>query len=289
MHKRHTQPVRLNDKEIEKLISTYKKAYKQIVEDIVTIKDFRIRTRKQTLSNIREILVDLKVDIDSFVENEIETFYKGGALDAIRELKYQGADITTPSSFNRIHQDAIKSLVSETQEAFALSMQGVMKDTKFVLGKAVRDQMTARLLEGNITGRVRREIQKNIINDFKDIGFTALVDKGGRKWSLEAYTNMLISTKGTEARNRGTSNRLAELGYDLVLVTTHNTNHKECAVWEGKILSLTGQSKDYPTVADATATGLFHPNCKHAINAFVPELNPSYKEPVKVSVENLDD
>ncbi len=289
MHKRHTSPVRLNDKETAKLISTYKKAYKQVFKEIVTIKDFRVRTRRQTLANIREILVDLKVDVDGFVEDEIERFYKGGALDAVRELKYQGADIEAPSSFNRIHQDAIKTLVSETQEAFGLSMHGVMKDSKFILGKAVRDSITARLLEGTITGKVRREIRKNIVNDLKENGFTALVDKGGRKWSLEAYTNMLISTKGTEARNRGTGNRLAELGFDLVLVTTHNTSHKECAVWEGRILSLTGETKGYPTVAEATDEGLFHPNCKHAINAFVPELNKDYKEPVRVSVENLDD
>lgn len=289
MNKIHTKPVRLNEKEIEKLISTYKKAYKSVVGEILTVKDFRIRTRKQTLSNIREILVDLKVDIDSFVEKEIEILYRGGALDAVRELKYQGADVGSKTSFNRIHQDAIKSLVSETQDAFAVSMQGVAKDAKYVLGKAVRDQITARLLEGKITGKVRREIQKNIINDLKESGLTALIDKGGRRWSLEAYTNMLISTKGTEARNRGTANRLAELGYDLVLVTTHNTSHRECAVWEGKILSLTGETSGYPTVAEATDLGLFHPNCKHAINAFVPELNENYKEPVRVKVENLDD
>ena len=289
MRKIHTQPVRLNDKETAKLISTYKKAYKQVVKEIVTVKDFRIRTRRQTLSNIREILVDLKVDIDSFIENEIETLYKGGALDAIRELKYQGADVAQKSTFNRIHQGAINSLVTETQEAFGLSMQGVMKDARFILGKSVRDAITARLLEGKITGKVRREIRNNIVADLKETGLTALVDKGGRKWSLEAYTNMLISTKGTEARNRGTANRLAELGYDTVLVSTHHCDCDECRVWEGRVLSLTGETKGYPTVADATSAGLFHPNCKHAINAFVPELNENYREPTKIKVENLDD
>ena len=195
MRKINTLPVDLNDKETAKLISTYKKAYKQVVKDIVTIKDFKIRTRRQTLSNIREILVDLKVDVDLFVEKEIEKLYKGGALDAVRELKYQGADIEKISGFNRIHQGAIKSLVSETQDAFALSMQGVANDAKFILGKAVRDQITVRLLEGHITGKVRREVRNNIIADLKESGLTALVDKGGRKWPLERYVNMLISTK----------------------------------------------------------------------------------------------
>lgn len=286
----HSQPVKLNEDEIERLISAYKKAYSEVVREIVTIKDLKIRTRKQKLANITEILKDLKVDVDAFIEKEIEKQYTAGALQAIRELKSQGVEGIEMSAFNRIHREAIKNLVSETQSAFLVGMQGVAKDANVVLGRAVRDQITMRLLEGSISSRVMREVKNNIVNDLKDRGLSALIDKGGKRWSLDNYSQMIIRTKLAESRNRGVANKTAEMGYDLVIVSTHGSKHFECARWEGQILSMTGFNKNYPTLDDATSSGLFHPNCLHAINPFVQELNEDYEPPelkAKVTIESL--
>jgi hypothetical protein len=83
---------------------------------------------------------------------------------------------------------------------------------------------------------------------------------------------MLFRTKAVEARNRGLANRMVEFNYDLVQVSNHNSTHEECRVWESRILSVSGATKGYPTVAKAEAAGLFHPNCKHAINVLIPSL-----------------
>ena len=37
--------------------------------------------------------------------------------------------------------------------------------------------------------------------------------------------------------------------------------------WQGKILSSSGNNSDYPSLQEAMDGGLFHPNCRHAINA----------------------
>jgi hypothetical protein len=84
---------------------------------------------------------------------------------------------------------------------------------------------------------------------------------------------MLFRTKVVEARNRGIANRLVENGYDLVQVSNHGmASCPMCAPWQGKILSSTGATKGYDTVLDAERAGLFHPNCRHAINVLVPGL-----------------
>jgi hypothetical protein len=82
---------------------------------------------------------------------------------------------------------------------------------------------------------------------------------------------MLFRTKVVEARNRGLINRMVENNYDLVQVSAHGATDV-CAEWEGKILSAMGQTPGYPTVAEAEADGLFHPNCRHAINVLIPSL-----------------
>lgn len=284
--------VQLNEKEISKLIKTYKKAYKKVIRELVTIKDLKVRTRRQKLSNIREILSELKVDVDDFIEREVETMYKGGALDAIKDIRAQGADFQEFSAFNRIHRQAVSALASDTQEAFLVGITGVSKDAKVTLGKAVRDQITLRLLEGKVTGSVLRQVKQNIVSDLREKGLTALIDKGGKKWTLDRYSQMIIRTKLTEARNRGLINQLAGMGYDTVIVSSTGTTHHECAVWEGRVLSMTGRTKGYPTVDEAMIAGLFHPNCQHELSGFVPELNRDYEEPTpppKITVENLDD
>jgi hypothetical protein len=64
---------------------------------------------------------------------------------------------------------------------------------------------------------------------------------------------------------------MAENDYDLVQVSAHGATDV-CGAWEGKILSATGATPGYDTVADAEADGLFHPNCRHAINVLIPSL-----------------
>ena len=101
----------------------------------------------------------------------------------------------------------------------------------------------------------------------EDAGLSSLIDKGGKEWTLDRYTEMLIRTKTVEARNAGLSNRILENDGDLVEVSSHGSECELCGPWEGQILSLTGKTPGYPTVDEATADGLFHPNCRHAINA----------------------
>ena len=175
------------------------------------------------------------------------------------------------SGFNVIHKAAIAALVSDTQEAFLETMTGINREAKVLLGKAVREQITQRIAGGTVTGKVLKEVKSNVVGVLQEKGLASLVDKGGKAWELDRYAEMLIRTKAVEARNTGMANRMVENGYDLVQVTTHGADDV-CGEWEGRVLSLTGKTPGYPTVHDAEMDGLFHPNCKHAINVVIPEL-----------------
>ena len=128
------------------------------------------------------------------------------------------------------------------------------------------------MAEGFIGGKALREVRQTIKGVLQEQGLDSLVDKGGRSWSLDRYSEMLFRTKAVETRNRGLANRMAENDYDLVQVSSHGAPDV-CGPWESKILSVTGNTPGYPTVADAEAGGLFHPNCKHAINVLIPSLS----------------
>jgi len=87
-----------------------------------------------------------------------------------------------------------------------------------------------------------------------------------------------------QAHLEGTANRLVEQGHDLIKVSTHRGACELCQPWQGKILSITGKTKGYPTLEEAKAAKLFHPRCRHAyslsidLDAEIAKLESELKE-----------
>lgn len=268
----YPQEVHINEQNIAKVTATFKGAYKSIISEILSATDFGVGNRKAILAQIEKILTDLGVDVQSFIEEELPGYYEQGADQAVKQLRNVGAEIGVKEGFNRVHKDAIIALVDDTSRAFGESLSGVARSANVLLGRATRDLLTQKIAEGVIGGKALREVRQTIKGTLQEQGLSALIDKSGRKWELDTYAEMLFRTKAVEARNRGLANRMAENGYDLVQVSNHNSTHLACRVWEGKILSLRGETPGFTTVAEAEAAGLFHPNCRHAINAIVPSI-----------------
>jgi len=263
--------VKLNNESFAKLTQLYKTAYAEIGSQIEGASSFGVANRRAILRQIEDILKGFGEDVNGLIDKQITDYYKLGADQAIDQLKHVDAPIQVGQRFNQIHQEAIAALVDDTQIAFGESIQGVNRSAVNMLGKGVREQITERIAVGKVSGSTLKTIKNNVVGQFKTQGLDSIVDKAGRSWSLDRYAEMLIRTKTVEARNRGMVNRMAENGYDLVQVSNHGADDA-CGDWEGEILSITGDTPGYSTVADAEAGGLFHPNCKHAINALAPGL-----------------
>lgn len=269
--------VEINEENILALTKLFKKTYTEVIAEIEGATDFGVYNRKQILKTIETKLTDLGVDVDAFLKTELPNYYKSGADDAVKQLRNVGADVPIARGFNVLHQEAILALIDDTGKAFGEAITGVQRSANLILNKSVRDLITQKLASGKIKGEAMREVKQSVIGILKDQGLSAIVDKSGRKWDLDRYTEMLFRTKAVEARNRGLANRMAQNDYDLVQVSDHQGECELCTPWERRVLSLTGKTKGYPTVAEAEAEGLFHPNCRHAINVLVPELAEATK------------
>ena len=258
--------VQLNEKNIQKLMDTLKRAYKEAEDEILNATSYGVYQRRAIQTNIKKILTNLGEDVQTWLDEEIPNYYRAGASDAVEQLQFVGADIAVAKNFNLINKEAIAALVDDASRSFGDALTTLNRSANGILSRAAKEEITQRLAIGRIVGANRQDVVKRVKAVLREDGISALVDKSGRRWELDTYADMLVRTKAVEARNRGLANRMVENGYDLVQVSNHSSKHQECAVWEGKILSLTGQTKGYSTVADAEAAGLFHPNCKHAIN-----------------------
>lgn len=105
----------------------------------------------------------------------------------------------------------------------------------------------------------------------EDAGITAFIDKRGRSWNMASYTDMLCRTSSMQIFHQAKTNEYLAHGEDLVIVTSHTPTCAKCAPWNGKILSLTGETPGFPTMDEARAAGLFHPNCRHTYGLYIED------------------
>lgn len=89
----------------------------------------------------------------------------------------------------------------------------------------------------------------------------------GKELGLADYMQMLAVTAARNFFNEGASNGIIGRGGDLGLISREiRPNTCEvCRRWAGKIVSISGKSKDYPALDTAIKEGLLHPYCIHHI------------------------
>lgn len=101
----------------------------------------------------------------------------------------------------------------------------------------------------------------------KDGESYVFVDAGGNAWESRRYFQMNARTNAMRVYNDCLAADIGEtLGTDLVRVSRGGDPHcGECFPWEGRILSLSGGTEEFPTYDAAKEAGCFHPNCVHTL------------------------
>lgn len=134
----------------------------------------------------------------------------------------------------------------------------------------------------------RIQSSQKMLNEFASKGITSFVDKAGRNWDLSSYAEMCARTVGSHAALQGHIDRQVEVGEDLVKVSTIGTTCPICQRWQGVVLSISGNNPKYHSLDEAKAAGLFHPNCKHTLGMYIPELDDNTDHEGKVEPAPLD-
>lgn len=258
-----------SDKKLNTLLGFYKAATKQIIDELQSATDFGRARRISVLKNIDSILQKLDKNTSEWFKSEVTRYYKEYSQDATALVDDAGFPVTT--TFSKIDERAIQALADDVMSYYREAYSGVKRSALRMLNDSARDQVTALLAEGRISGDTRKAIADKIAGALKE-GLVALVDRGGRKWSLESYANMLTRTMLVKTANEGLKNRLVDSGYDLVQVSDHVAECPLCHPWENKILSMSGEHPEYPTVDKAEEAGLFHPNCRHRLLPYHEKL-----------------
>jgi len=252
-----------------------------IVEKV--IKQPLTEAKKQAaLKEVRAAVGQKDATVKQWLVTAVPLLYVAGMNAANRDAKNQHVSITGKLSFKTItvenvrddpqyksHLEAVNAALSESYLDFANGMNGVVRGAERVLNEALKRQIRLTTAQGQLTGSSVQEVAKEIRELLADQGFSVLIDRGGRQWTLQRYSEMLARTHLLKSSNEGTINRAGDFGIDIVEVSTHsNVPDQLCLDMEGRRFSISGKSDTFPKL---TLSPPFHPRCRHTLQLIVEE------------------
>ncbi|MFI7014393.1 phage minor capsid protein [Streptomyces sp. NPDC050164] len=257
------------------------------------------------LGNLRTAVEDvanaLQQDTDGAVRRALTEAYNRGRQAAVAELGALdiGRELVARETLpNAPAVDRLAaSMAADTRPVYARITRAVVDVyRRIVSGPA------GNVLLGTMT---RRQASQRALNQFAQRGITGFVDRSGRSWDMASYAEMAVRSVTARAAVEGHVDVLAEMGVGLVMVSDAPLECERCEKWEGEILALNGppgphtvlaehaappeqprrgllrrRSETPPVVVhvagsliEARAAGLFHPNCRHSLAAYLPGVS----------------
>jgi hypothetical protein len=272
----------------ERLIKVYQEAQQTLI-NLIAYKEARgsVTWYQETLlKQVRQVLMELNAYSATWAMEAINEAYGMGAQEAFTALQSMGVSVNTPETFARLNARVIALLMANTQ---SMLFSGV----SFV-GRQIEDSVRQAGLEAAqqkfATGSTVREMKKALVKKLVDQGLNGIRDKRGRMISLDAYAATVARSTTREATNTGTMNQLTNNGYDLVKMSSHATTCAICAVYQGRVYSISGKSSDFPSLSIAYSGGYanIHPNCRHVIAPYVPALADDFNSDLAYSNRSFD-
>lgn len=133
--------------------------------------------------------------------------------------------------------------------------------------RSLRDLSAQIFREASLTGQPRREVTAKFLERIQTVPGFRFVANNNVVWPDKAYFRMLGRTVLMNGGRAAYDDKCAKEGYDLMELTVSGHPCPECAAYEGKVFSLTGATKGFPTKQDLLDAGVFHPNCTHSYTA----------------------
>ena len=186
--------------------------------------------------------------------------------------------------YSRARADAIMSLVrARNGGSMAATFTRAMSKTAV---SALRNAVVAAFQEQAVSGGTMAELNRSIRDRWNALAGSdrnfRFVDRSGRAWETGRYIQMNVRANSMQVYNHQLMDGFARAtGSDLVRVSRDGRTEESCGIcrkWAGRILSITGKTRGFPTVEHAEDDGLFHPNCIHTLETVVEGWDDDIEE-----------
>lgn len=234
----------------------------------------------------RQIVAKLDADTTGVAHQALVLAWARGGNAALDELKR----FLTPAELTALRKvlpgaEAINVLVKALVTTLRGTHLQVLRWPLDVYREVITKVAAVPVLLGT---KSRLAAAQTAWDQFLSRGITGFVDKSGRHWQLASYVEMATRTVVAQSAIEAHNDRLNAAGVDLRMISNAPQECVKCRPWEGKVLATSGPPgprtierrsmvseemltiKVAGTLDEAIARGLFHPNCRHTSNGFMP-------------------
>ena len=268
-------PERILDTSLTALLKVYARGYKSVYNTLVNaLLSMDENTSLLTQASILAQLDTQLSKLNQEVSEEIKKTFTGAYLEGYTlhilgtEKISKLEELVDLAPFSLINTHKIKQAAADTFEDLLFVTQHTKKETK----KVIREVISRNIQLGVATNQsnraminiIKKELSPKAIKDtVSKKAFVGIVDSAGRRWNLKNYVEMAVKTKAHQVHVAALQDRALETGYDLAKIP-YKGAADNCRNFEGMVISLNGESKDFLSYETLKASGLiFHPNCQH--------------------------
>lgn len=263
--------------DVGRLSSIYKKAMLQIQAEIenLDITELNRATGLALMSNIETELLKIDREALEWVKENVPLAAKEGIAQTLHSLGYAETIVAARkiARFSQVNSEMARAAAADTMQNVLAITDRMAEEMQKEIRKAsanVISRGVARSRNSTVMADELKEQIKKIKEDLKGAVDTAIIDKSGRRWSVDHYTDMLARTKLTEIQREATQNEAIRRDAFYATISFNGSTKDACRYHQGRIIKLTAEAEgNYPTYDQLKATGqIFHPNCKHHIVPF---------------------
>ena len=137
----------------------------------------------------------------------------------------------------------------------------------------IDEQIRGRERQGKVTTVM--DLQDIINQDLRDDNVTVVRYANGTSVPVDKYAAMLARTTRSETENLSMIQQALREGLDLVECDIVSPTCDSCAVYQGRVYSISGNDSRYPALyktAFKSGYSIIHPNCRHSWSPYHVEL-----------------
>ncbi len=271
----------------------------------------KLKELKRYQRENRKIIGRYTLGLDKEVSEHLQNELKQGSISAIKQYNEVMGKALKPNkimnkSFFKTNDKKVKALINvvnndmKKANASALRMindqyRQIIHKSAFFVGNGVftekqaAAQAVAEISKKKLTTLAIDEASKNFLAG----GLNCIEYKDGRRVNIASYSQMAVRTAALRTHLMGEGDFRASIGRTLVKVTTHGGACKLCTRWQGKVLVddvYSGGKSDgkHTLLSDAMKQGFLHPNCRHGITTYYPELEEDDKDIGPINEEQVE-
>ena len=272
-----------HDRLVEEMARTFRDAQRTLVAQIrsaLASGNLQVASeRRFQLQAVLDTLNRLGIQTEQQARDVVKAAYNDGAGKTGGQINTAaGYKVAVPYSFTGVQQDAIAALQAEVVDRLGISRRLVGRSIEDLYAKAGRRAAVRALLGADGSPQIAaRRLKQDLLHEpyvkrLIQQGGTGFIDRAGKKWSLQTYSEMVVRTTTRTAVVEGQIAKMASLGVNLARVSQHANACPLCVPDEGRLVSLDGSTTDYQGEAVADLMSIqppFHPNCCHTLEPVV--------------------